>query len=358
MKKTFKIIGSTIGIIILVFLMMYIYLAVGRTSSLRKQRKHMRRLETIYETYSAKGSKAFSSEDVFNKPFNEVRFLASHNSYKTKNPTLGRFFVGIADSFSEAKSMKYSNKTLTDQFSNGIYSIELDVRFRKGRFEVTHVPIVDNKGVVVDLILALEEIKLFLDNEPNSFPISVILEIKDDYNFLDPFIRSIGTKQLQILQGRINQIIDDKLITPKDFLKGEETLKASLDKNGWPLVNDLKGKAMFILHAGAHADRQNKVTDVESVTFFTSTYEDSLHDNSPFVIHNDLDVGSIKELVDDNKMVRTRIGSTLNYTDEEVEKAISSGAQILTTDFSVARSDLNSYLYFDEKYTIMIKEWS
>lgn len=356
MKKTLKIIGSTLGIIILLVLIMYIYLAMGRSSSLRKQRKHMNKLHEMYETYTERGSNEFSENDFLNTPFNEVRFLASHNSYKKNNPALGRLFVGLGDSFDEAKSMKYSNKTLTEQFKNGIYSLELDVRFRKGKFEVTHVPIVDNKSVVVDFKLALKEIKMFLDNEPNSFPISVILEIKDDYNFLDPFIKSIGSKQINILQGIINEIMDDKLITPNDLLKKEETLQASIDKNGWPLVNDLKGKAMFILHAGKHSDNHNKDTDIETATFFTSTYKNTLHDNSPFVIHNDLDVDSIKALVDNNKMVRTRIGSTLKYNDQDVEKAISSGAQILTTDFSAARSDINSYLYFNKKFTIMVKE--
>ena len=37
----------------------------------------------------------------------------------------------------------------------------------------------------------LKEIKFFLDKSGNSFPLVIILEIKDDYTFLDRKLKSI-----------------------------------------------------------------------------------------------------------------------------------------------------------------------
>ena len=54
-----------------------------------------------------------------------------------------------------------------------------------------------------------------------------------------------------------------------------------------------------------------------------------------FFVHNDVDINIIKSLVDDQFMVRTRIDSNLVFSIDRYQDAMSSGAQILTTDFSI-----------------------
>jgi hypothetical protein len=56
-------------------------------------------------------------------------------------------------------------------------------------------------------------------------------------------------------------------------------------------------------------------------------------------------------------MVRTRIDSNLEFDQTRFDDAIQSGAQILTTDFSVGRSDLDSddVIYLDNDKMIIKK---
>src|SRR5690554_4150358 len=220
MKVFITILKVVISVIIAVFVFVLfsaIHLSQIKRADLKSQNKRMDKLEDSYLDYEAKGYLEYSLENLDELAFNEVSFLASHNSYKKKGSLVGKLFVGLGDSFSEAKSLNYSYKPLTDQLKNGIFSFELDIRLRKDNFEITHVPLVDNSSNAVNFKLALEEIKLFLDNEPNSFPILVLLEIKDDYMFLDPFLRKIGIEQLKMLENEIANVLGNYLYSPKDI---------------------------------------------------------------------------------------------------------------------------------------------
>lgn len=352
MRKVLKIATSVVLIFLVLLMFSYIYLSSIRAADIKRQEKHIDKITNEYLKYVEQGSSSFMNTNIFNMPLNDVQFLASHNSYKKKGSILGKLFVGLGDSFNEAKSLNYTNKTITEQLKSGIYSLELDIRYRSGEFEVTHVPVVDNSTTMAKLSLGLEEIELFLNNEPNSFPLIIILEIKNDYNFLDPGLKKIKKEQIAELDTLISNTFYNKLYRPSDLRGTYPNIKTRLDNDGWPLVSDLLGKVMFVIHAGSYAN--NYIEDVALVNqnLFISTYKDNLHVNAPFVIHNDLNTSSIKALVDDSYIVRTRIGNSNGYSEEDVLKAINSGAQILTTDYSVARADLITYLYFEEKYTI------
>ncbi len=43
----------------------------------------------------------------------DIQMLASHNSYKKVGPAIGRFFVGLGDSFAEAKALNYGYQSIT-----------------------------------------------------------------------------------------------------------------------------------------------------------------------------------------------------------------------------------------------------
>jgi|SRR5690554_387604 len=344
-----KVVTSIIIGVLVFVLFSAIHLSQIRRADLKSQNKRMDKLEASYENYEPSGYLKYSGENLDELAFNEVSFLASHNSYKKKGSLVGKLFVGLGDSFSEAKALNYSYKTITEQLKSGIFSFELDVRLRKDEFEITHVPLVDNSSTSVNFEKALLEYKYFLEHEPNGFPVLVLLEIKDDYMFLDPSLKSIGNDELILLENKIDDVLGDYLYTPEIMIEDYNSLMARIDDKGWPKVSELKGKIMFLIHAGKYA---NSYLELNKQKLFTATYKDSLNSNAPFIIHNSLDVDSINDLVDNNYMVRTRIGDTLNYTDEDLLKALNSRAQILTTDFSIARSDINKYLYLNENKTI------
>ncbi|MBE0700348.1 MAG: hypothetical protein IH571_01550, partial [Acholeplasmataceae bacterium] len=59
-----------------------------------------------------------------------------------------------------------------------------------------------------------------------------------------------------------------------------------------------------------------------------------------FVVHNDPQIEVISNLVNQNYIVRTRIDANLIYDEQNYNDAIASGAQILSSDFLIARKDL------------------
>jgi len=344
-----KVVTSIIIGVLVFVLFSAIHLSQIRRADLKSQNKRMDKLEASYENYEPSGYLKYSGENLDELAFNEVSFLASHNSYKKKGSLVGKLFVGLGDSFSEAKALNYSYKTITEQLKSGIFSFELDVRLRKDEFEITHVPLVDNSSTAVNFENALLEYKYFLEQERDAFPILVLLEIKDDYMFLDPSLKNIENDELTLLEDKIEVVLGDYLYTPEIMVGEYSSIKDRLDDKGWPKISELKGKIMFLIHAGKYA---NSYLELNKQKLFSATYKDNLNSNAPFIIHNNLDVESINSLVNSNYMVRTRIGDTLNYTLEDLEKALNSRAQILTSDFTVARSDINKYLYLDENKTI------
>lgn len=357
MKKISIILLKSITFILVIALTFvlasYIHLSMLRSSDLKKQKRRVDKLDNEYKDYEPSGYYNFSLDNYDDLKLNEVRVLASHNSYKKKGSLVGKLFVGLGDSFSEAKALNYSYNPLTKQLKDGIYSFELDLRYRGSNFEVTHVPIVDNSSTIVSFKHGLREIKRFLMEEPNSYPLMIILEIKNDYMWIDPFIKDIKENEFLKLEELLIEELGEYLYTPKEMINNYSSLKERIDSIGWPKVSDLKGKAMFIIHAGSYADNYLSFRENDKQILFSSSYNNYFKDNAPFIIHNNLNVNDINELVSNGYIVRTRIGDTLSYSDEDVNKALSSNAQILTSDFTVARSDLNEYFYLEGKYTII-----
>lgn len=355
MKKLIKIVSVLLMFILVFLIVSIISLSLIRSKDLKKQKQYVKSLTSLYEdNYEQIGYDKFSKTDLRDQPLNKTRFLASHNSYKKRGSFIGRFLVGLGDSFKEARSLRYEYRPLTEQLQNGIFSFELDIRLRGDSFEVTHVPLVDNSSNSVNFKLALEEIDLFIENEDKTFPIIVLLEIKDDYMFLDPKLKKIGEEELIKLENDIISILGDKVYQPSELIGNNISLKDRVDK-GWPTISELNNKVLFVIHAGKYSNLYSEVKNINEQVLFTSSYHDNISRNSVFIIHNQLNISTIQNLVDNNYMVRTRIGDTNGYSEEELNNALISKAQILTTDFSIARSDIKTYLYLeDKKYTIIV----
>jgi hypothetical protein len=68
-----------------------------------------------------------------------------------------------------------------------------------------------------------------------------------------------------------------------------------------------------------------------------------------FIIHNEPDVDAIAALVGSGYMVRTRLDDMLVFDDDRYQRALSSGAQILSSDLTIGRLDLDHDL--EQGYT-------
>jgi hypothetical protein len=360
--KLFKILTITLLTIILLFFSIVLRLYGVRINDFRLQRNHMNQLVKMYDDqYQPIDESSFLNFEMTDDlRLNQIQMLATHNSYKKTGVPLGRLFVGLGtNDFNEAKALKYGYQTITNQLSLGIRSMEFDLRLRKTNFELNHVPLVDNSSVAPNFKLALEEIKMFSSNHPNHMPIVIIMEIKDDWMILDHALQKIETRHLITLNDLIKDTLEDHLFVPNDMIEPNLSLKASIDLNGWPKINTLLGKVIFVLHPGSFTDLYHQIDEtLETLPMFIGLYHNQIdRDYASFVVHNTPDVLLIQQMVAQNLIVRTRMDSDLVFLETRFQNAIESGAQILTTDFSVGRKDIKTsdIIYLDDKKTIILR---
>lgn len=360
MKHILKVSVITLSVIIVVLLLIVLRLYMIRGYDLTLQKKHMEILNTYYEDdYQMIDENAFLNFDVSNNDLdlNEIQILASHNSYKKKGPAIGKFFVGLGDSFDEANALKYGYKNITDQLEAGIRSFEIDLRYRKDKFEITHVPLVDSSSQAVSFELLLDELMLFSTHQENHIPIIILVEIKTDWMMLDPALQDIHHDELILLDQILKDKLQDRLFSPNHMIGTDEVLRDKIMINGWPSVAELLNKFIFVLHPGSFEQTYYELDETLQTQsmFIGSSYADSYQPYASFFVHNDVDIDIISSLVDDGFIVRTRIDSNLNFSMDRYLDAISSGAQILTTDFSIARNDLDEIdiIYLEDDKTII-----
>jgi len=359
MIKWIKRLLMLIALILFLFFGIVFRLFLVRLNDFRLQEQYYQRLLTQYRNQEIEIQKEtdFLSFDM-NEPLrlNEIQMLASHNSYKKTGVPLGRLMVGLGDSFDEAKALKYGYKPLHEQLRLGIRSFEFDVRLRKTAFELTHVPLVDNSSVAPNFSKALDEMLLYTEYHPNHLPIIVLMEVKDDWMLLDHALQKIGVLELIKLNQLIEIKMKDHLYKPSDMMTPGLSLKETIQEAGWPYISDLLGKYIFVLHPGGFTDTYYSIDpSLLTLPMFIGGYQEHQNESfASFIVHNTLDVEKINHLVSEGLIVRTRIDSQLVFNPSDFEKAILSGAQILTSDFLSARSDLplNQVIYFEGQKTV------
>jgi hypothetical protein len=252
MLKALKVIIVAILSFIVLFLLLVVRFFSIKIFDTQMQLRHMNQLEKMYasSTYVPVDESSFVDFDLNDASIklNDIQMLATHNSYKKKAVPLGRLFVGLGDSFEEARALNYSYHTLTKQLELGIRSMEFDVRLRKDQFMLTHVPLVDNSSVAPLFDEALQELRLFSQHNPHHLPIIILLEIKDDWMILDHALQKIETSHLIKLNDLLRLRLGDSLYEPKDMIDSGKTLKETIQTTGWPSLTDLKGKIIFVLH--------------------------------------------------------------------------------------------------------------
>jgi hypothetical protein len=359
MKKILKIIAWFLLTIVMVFVILVLMFNGIRWNDIRLQKQHYAQLEAKYAgDYEAIDEQTFVNFvlEASGLRLNEIQMIASHNSYKKLGTGVGKLFIGLGDSFDEAHALRYGNPYLSEQLDDGIRSFELDVRYRRGDFEVTHVPLVDNSSVAVKLELAFAEIALWSEHNPNHIPIILLLELKDDWMMLDPFLQDIGSTELAFLDQLIDEQLGDKLYTAGDLAGTYPTIQDRIDAESWPLVSELLGKIIVVLHPGkwttpyvAMHERHQDLTMFPAVSNMNVN-----HDYAAFVVHNDPNIANIEMLINQNLIVRTRMDANLMIDETMRTNALTSGAQLLTTDFHPSHQfEGVAYTYLDGEYTVI-----
>jgi hypothetical protein len=303
---------------------------------------------------------------------NQIQVIGSHNSYHagiapseaklmmTKNPEL-------------YKAFEYRHRPLDQQLDSGVRQIELDIyadsqggRFadplgpklvaqadltadppfdpsgimKKPGFKVMHVQDFDYRSTCQPFIVCLEVVQKWSHAHPGHLPIYILVETKQ--NDLPAQFHAVTTEKFtsatfDALDAEIRSVFSaQELITPDDVRKGRETLEEAVLNNGWPTLDEARGKTVFLMdqrpvgpvYLEGHPSLRGRV-------IFTNAQPGE--PDCAFLEENDGTQDEIAALVRKGYLVRTRTdadtkearsGSTTRR-----DAALASGAQLLSTDY-------------------------
>lgn len=302
---------------------------------------------------------------------NDIQVIGSHNSYKIgiEKPLWDYLFQ--RDS-SMAKSLQYEHVPLTEQLDLGLRNLELDVfhdpnggyyshpkgldivrsaakkslpfdgekKLMQPGLKVFHVQDIDFRSHQLLFRDALEELLTWSNRNPNHTPIFITMNTKDGEisQLKNPLV--FDAEALANLDQEIRSVLPiSKLIIPDQVRGNQESLQQAILKNGWPSLNEVKGRILFVLDEGnARSDLYlEKFPGLRDAVLFVN--KKAGNPEAAVLIINDpvRDFDRIKGLVSKGYLVRTRADSgtteARNNDYARFEKAKTSGAQIITTDY-------------------------
>ncbi|MDO7171664.1 Ca2+-dependent phosphoinositide-specific phospholipase C [Mariniflexile sp. AS56] len=310
---------------------------------------------------------------LMSSKLNDIQVIGSHNSYKIGiEPPLWKI-LNTMDS-KVAKSLQYEHIPLEDQLILGLRNLELDVfhdpkggHFSKPKglglvrlrftsplpydeekkleepgLKLFHVQDLDFRSHYLLFKEGLAAIKNWSDKNPNHLPVIILINAKDSKVKSTREPLPFTKEALNEIDNEIKSVLgDDKLITP-DMVRGDsETLEAAILTKGWPNLDEVKGRFLFVLDE--KEDKINRYVDghpsLKNRVLFVNSKEGN--PEAAFrIINNPIsDFDYIKELVSKGYMIRTRADADTKEARansyERFEKAKASGAQVISTDYYV-----------------------
>ena len=298
--------------------------------------------------------------------FNEIAFIGTHNSYQKQSVDSMKKLYGQLSELTfgllDANMGDFESQTLTQQFNCGIRSIEIDIEtiVKDGEISFTcmHNPTFDMGTTCYDFELALKEISLWSENNPNHLPITIIIEPKTIFMPMEN-MKFFNMNYAKELDNVLRENLGDKLFTPSDMLRDYASFGEMRAADDWCEVQDMLGKVLILLHdTNVTEDYIALDPSIKSQAMFPMLRpEDIDRDCASFLLINkpeEIAECKVDVLNAANFIVRTRTDLFNEITEERRESAIYSGAQIISTDYP-PRDDLapDSYVVtFDNGKTV------
>jgi hypothetical protein len=335
--------------------------------------------------YSGGISTGFSQETNLLR-LNQIRILASHNSYKKKpDPRLMKFLAKVKNKIGEENDpiqLEYGHELLSTQLSDYmVRGFELDVyydpkggKFAKRKvnsfvvglktkskekalkspgFKVLHIADIDYETNYLTLEAALSEIRDWSIKHPLHCPLFINLEVKSSSPAdVSKFLRWIGFKRATQFTPNTFHLLDslieanfslELLFSPSEMKKNYTSLRERINLEGWPLLSECRGKTFFILEG----DNVDLYTNKAERPIFL--YGDVSDENVVFLLRND-PIGNEEEInkLTANYIVRTRSDAgTLEARKNDYSRfnaALKSNAQIISTDYYKADPAIGKFV--------------
>lgn len=301
---------------------------------------------------------------------NDIQIIGSHNSYKQAIEDPLMKIILAKDS--NALGLDYRHLPIKEQLNLGVRGLEIDVlhdpaggryshpvgittlienglsplpydssnQLSEAGLKVLHVPDIDFRSHCLTFLSCLTEIKEWSDSNSDHLPIIITINPKDSgiegpgFTAVLPF----STEVLDSLDQEIFSIFPlSRLITP-DLIKGNySSLRQAVISHGWPHLDSLRGKMLFVLDAGKSITSMYINPSASGKPMFVNVEEND--PNAAFFIMNDpvTQLEDIKRKVQAGFMVRTRADADTREARKgdysRFEAAIASGAQLISTDY-------------------------
>lgn len=280
---------------------------------------------------------------------NHVQVIGTHNSYHVEPP---QDAIDIMLGFRpDAYTLQYTHAPLARQLDEqGVRQFELDVfadptgsvwrpEGRAG-WKVFHIEQVDMGATCEVLVDCLAEVKRWSDLHRDHMPIAFLLEVKDSADIPSPPDPVPVTSELLTdLDAEIRSVFPpERLITPDDVRGGRATLEEAVLTDGWPTLEESRGKVMFLLD-NRRDDYLAGTTTLEGRVAFTPSSPGN--PDAAFLKLNDPigDFDAIQAAVAAGYVVRTRadgpVDTAISGDTTQRDAALASGAQWVSTDYPV-----------------------
>ncbi len=288
--------------------------------------------------------------------FNELRFIGTHNSYQTvKTDEYKELYGNVSDltiGIVDKQKAEFFSETLTTQLNQGIRSLEMDIETfdRNGEVSFTcmHAPYADMTTSCYDFSLALKEIKMWSENNPNHLPITIIIEPKSGFLPLED-MKSFNLNYALKLDETLKNALGDKLFTPADMLRDYKNFGEMRAADDWCKAEDMLGKVLILLHECDVTEKYISTDEsIKTQAMFPMLREKDIdRDCTSFILANDpesfLD-NKDKAIFEKKIIARTRADSYTNISQKQTESAFLCGAQIVSTDYPPREDNLNDYV--------------
>jgi hypothetical protein len=314
-----------------------------------------------------------------NVRLNDIRILASHNSYKKlPHPKLIKFLSKFKKRLGEENNpiqLDYGHLPIEIQLTDyHVRGLELDVyydpkgslyrkrkinRFLVGQkvkikdekmkqpgFKVLHIPDIDFETNYLTFKDALISIKNWSNTNPNHSPIFINVEAKGSSAADESkFLRMIGFKRavpmdslayLKLNDEILNVFSEKEIYKPLELKSNYKCIKDRIFSVGWPLLSDCLGKIIFILQGNNDHIYKRLISENSNLCMFV--YDEPGEPNTAFVIRNNpKNQENEIRLLSNYYIVRTRTDAGTiqcrNSDYSDFESAMKSNAQIISTDY-------------------------
>ena len=325
---------------------------------------------------------------------NHIQVIGSHNSYHLKpRDEIYDALLVLAEDLAE--SIEYSHESLTTQLDTyGIRQFELDLysdpdgghyanhaahplvelpyesgepKLDEPGFKVMHTQDFDYNTTCISFVECLQEIEQWSTQNPNHVPIMIMLEIKTqplaeaavgeglELEFDDSWAIPLDTtpELLDDLDEEIRSVFaDEHLVTPDDLRGDHETLPEAIETDGWPTLEEARGKVLFtMINGGEIRDMYTAgASNLEGRPIFTDAEPGD--PDAAFVRVDDPTDPKLAQVIEAGYISRTRTDSPTDDARQDDttrrDAALASGAQYLSTDYYKPSE------HFESDYTVTL----